>query len=296
MLYVGDHIYGDVLRAKKESTWRTAMIIQEMDDELRVLREQALSFERADALEQMRDAVQDELREHQARLKRVERKLSEHESGPERAKWDAKRVRHRRSIDRLRAQLKELNAERAALDDVLTKHFIPSGARSSRPATRSRASATRSSSTPVSTPLARRTSRSTRPCTTSRARDIGCRTRTGSSQARRAGATLAAMASCSNNFCPERSRLSILRAHSQRSVTWRKQPPKNHQEAGDEEVGVQKEAVKKAAKKRQRRRRRARSGGAKEGGQEGGQEGAKKKTVQSEAAALKKKASKTSAK
>jgi HAD superfamily 5'-nucleotidase-like hydrolase len=68
VLYVGDHIYGDVLRAKKESTWRTAMIIQEMDDELRVLREHAPSFERADSLEQMRGAVQDELREHQPRL------------------------------------------------------------------------------------------------------------------------------------------------------------------------------------------------------------------------------------
>ena len=125
VLYVGDHIYGDVLRAKKESTWRTAMIIQEMDDELRVLREHAVSFERADSLEQMRAAVQDELREHQARLKRAERKLSEHESGPERAKWGAKRVRHRRSIDRLRAQLKELDAERSALHDALDEAFHP---------------------------------------------------------------------------------------------------------------------------------------------------------------------------
>lgn len=125
VLYVGDHIYGDVLRAKKESTWRTAMIIQEMDDELRVLREHAVGFERANALEQMRNAVQDELREHQARLKRVERKLAEHESGPERASWDAKRVRHRRSIDRLRAQLKDVDSERSALDEVLSKAFHP---------------------------------------------------------------------------------------------------------------------------------------------------------------------------
>lgn len=125
VLYVGDHIYGDVLRAKKESTWRTAMIIQEMDDELRVLREHAVGFERAHALEQMRNAVQDELREHQARLKRVERKLAEHESGPERASWDAKRVRHRRSIDRLRAQLKDVDAERSAIDEVLSKAFHP---------------------------------------------------------------------------------------------------------------------------------------------------------------------------
>ncbi len=125
VLYVGDHIYGDVLLAKKESTWRTAMIIQEMDDELRVLREHALSFERAGTLEQMRDGVQDELREHQARLKRVERKLAEQPSGPEKAKWDAKRVRHRRSIDRLRAQLKDLDAESATLEGVLDEAFHP---------------------------------------------------------------------------------------------------------------------------------------------------------------------------
>ncbi|MGD8826659.1 MAG: 5'-nucleotidase domain-containing protein, partial [Myxococcales bacterium] len=121
----GDHIYGDVLRAKKESSWRTAMIIQEMDAELRVLREHAAGFERAHTLEQTRNAVQDELREHQARLKRVERKLAEHDSGPDRASWEAKRVRHRRSIDRLRAQLKELDAERATLDEALSLAFHP---------------------------------------------------------------------------------------------------------------------------------------------------------------------------
>jgi len=125
VLYVGDHIYGDVLRATMESAWRAVMIIQEMDAELRVLREHASSFERADSLEQMRNGVQDELREHQARLKRIERTLNGHDSGPERAVSEAKRHRHRRSIDRLRAQLKELDAERDALDQVLDQAFHP---------------------------------------------------------------------------------------------------------------------------------------------------------------------------
>jgi HAD superfamily 5'-nucleotidase-like hydrolase len=125
VLYVGDHIYGDVLRAKKESTWRTAMIIQEMDAELRVLREHGVSFERADSLQQMRGAVQDQLREQQARLKRVERKLQDPELGSERASFEAKRVLHRRSIDRLRAQLKEVDAERTELDDALDQAFHP---------------------------------------------------------------------------------------------------------------------------------------------------------------------------
>jgi len=34
VLYVGDHIYGDILRSKRSTSWRTAMVIPEMDREL----------------------------------------------------------------------------------------------------------------------------------------------------------------------------------------------------------------------------------------------------------------------
>lgn len=34
VLYVGDHIYGDILRSKRYAGWRTAMVIQEMEREL----------------------------------------------------------------------------------------------------------------------------------------------------------------------------------------------------------------------------------------------------------------------
>jgi 5'-nucleotidase len=34
VLYVGDHIYGDILRSKIHTHWRTAMVIQEMEREL----------------------------------------------------------------------------------------------------------------------------------------------------------------------------------------------------------------------------------------------------------------------
>jgi 5'-nucleotidase len=33
VLYVGDHIYGDILRLKKVHVWRTAMVVQELDGE-----------------------------------------------------------------------------------------------------------------------------------------------------------------------------------------------------------------------------------------------------------------------
>lgn len=37
-LYVGDHIYGDVLSSKLHSTWRTALVISELEDELETRR------------------------------------------------------------------------------------------------------------------------------------------------------------------------------------------------------------------------------------------------------------------
>ena len=34
ILYVGDHIYGDILRLKKDCEWRTALVIEELDQEI----------------------------------------------------------------------------------------------------------------------------------------------------------------------------------------------------------------------------------------------------------------------
>ena len=34
ILYIGDHIYGDIVRSRKASAWRTVMVVQEMEDEL----------------------------------------------------------------------------------------------------------------------------------------------------------------------------------------------------------------------------------------------------------------------
>jgi hypothetical protein len=36
VLYVGDHIFGDVLKSKKLRGWRTFLIVPELNDELNV--------------------------------------------------------------------------------------------------------------------------------------------------------------------------------------------------------------------------------------------------------------------
>lgn len=34
ILYIGDHIYGDILRLKKDCNWRTALVVEELSDEI----------------------------------------------------------------------------------------------------------------------------------------------------------------------------------------------------------------------------------------------------------------------
>lgn len=38
VLYVGDHIYGDILRSKKTLGWRTMLVVPELETELRILK------------------------------------------------------------------------------------------------------------------------------------------------------------------------------------------------------------------------------------------------------------------
>jgi 5'-nucleotidase len=68
VLYVGDHIYGDVVASKQQSTWRTALIVRELEDELErrgglehdYRHLEALKFEIA-AMGHRMDAVRDEM-------------------------------------------------------------------------------------------------------------------------------------------------------------------------------------------------------------------------------------------
>lgn len=61
VLYIGDHIYGDVLRAKKTSSWRTAMIIQELEAELSLLYNLQTELNRLEQLERKRIRTDSEL-------------------------------------------------------------------------------------------------------------------------------------------------------------------------------------------------------------------------------------------
>ena len=50
VLYVGDHIYGDIVTSKLESTWRTALIVRELEEEIRQRADLAAHLEEGIAL------------------------------------------------------------------------------------------------------------------------------------------------------------------------------------------------------------------------------------------------------
>lgn len=61
VLYVGDHIYGDVLRSKKALGWRTMLVIPELETELDVLEHCKGNMQELRVLRQQRDALDDQI-------------------------------------------------------------------------------------------------------------------------------------------------------------------------------------------------------------------------------------------
>jgi hypothetical protein len=126
VLYVGDHIYGDLVGAKKKSSWRTIMIIQEMLAELSAMERCSADIERMDLLDRHRYFLLDGQRDHRALLKEVQRRLDHEALNDElRVELGAARLRLRRSIDRIRSQSKAVEEEFAEIEQRVDRAFHP---------------------------------------------------------------------------------------------------------------------------------------------------------------------------
>ncbi len=158
ILYVGDHIYGDILRSKKESAWRTAMIIQEMEAE--VLAHEACRelHKKSSELEERREELEDQLRFYQQRYKDLTRKLEDdpgknggngaHDGAgngngngtngaagapfalqPSSANGaqnhEVERARAQRAVERIRGHLRQVDAEAGGIEREIAQRFHP---------------------------------------------------------------------------------------------------------------------------------------------------------------------------
>ncbi len=126
VLYVGDHIYGDILKSKKTSLWRTCMIVQELEDELNYTFARSEEITRLSEIELLRARVDDEIGKHKALLNGVERKLErEQPEGQTRAVLEEERKRVKAELDRLRKAYRETNEIADVLEADVERGFNP---------------------------------------------------------------------------------------------------------------------------------------------------------------------------
>jgi HAD superfamily 5'-nucleotidase-like hydrolase len=128
VLYVGDHIYGDILRSKKESAWRTAMVIQELETEVLAYESCRADLARCEELEDLYERLEDDLRYYQARFKEVSRQIEHAKTKPNGvplAELDAERGRTKRAVERIRGRMKEVGAEIVEIEAKSDACFHP---------------------------------------------------------------------------------------------------------------------------------------------------------------------------
>ena len=119
VLYVGDHIYGDIVRSKKDSVWRTAMVIPELETEVAAQGDCAAAHERAGEVHGQRYELEDQLRFYRQRLKTLGRNGDEAANGTEEVD------RTKALIALIRKQLRTLNREDKALQAHIDQRFHP---------------------------------------------------------------------------------------------------------------------------------------------------------------------------
>jgi HAD superfamily 5'-nucleotidase-like hydrolase len=116
VLYVGDHIYGDILRSKKSSLWRTCMVVEELETEIAWLEKNRTALEESARLEELRLELDDDASGHRTGLNVLDRRLERDAPGPEeRQALESERRLMKADLERLRHALRDANARLEAL-------------------------------------------------------------------------------------------------------------------------------------------------------------------------------------
>ena len=126
VLYVGDHIYGDILRSKKSSLWRTCMVVQEIQEEMAWLDRNQEALDELSRLEDLRVRVEDEVAGHRAALNALDRRI-ERSSGEDAARpaLEAERRQSKGQLEVLRRAHREANGKIEALGRGLEEGLNP---------------------------------------------------------------------------------------------------------------------------------------------------------------------------
>jgi 5'-nucleotidase len=123
VLYVGDHIYGDILRSKKSSLWRTCLVVEELERELSYLEAHHAELGELARLEDLRVRVEDEIGVHRTALNALDRRLERTPGGS--AELDAERREKKVELERLRRARRDLEDRLEALQRGVEEGLNP---------------------------------------------------------------------------------------------------------------------------------------------------------------------------
>lgn len=132
VLYVGDHIYGDILRSKKDSMWRTALITQEIEREVSQLDAVKKDLDKLAALDKQRSQVDVANNELQSLVPKIEATLrrARHNKRPRLSAIELRRLDDlltsiQAEIDSHKGQLRQLGEQSESLLASIEAAFNP---------------------------------------------------------------------------------------------------------------------------------------------------------------------------
>src|SRR5215475_13659187 len=126
VLYIGDHIYGDILRLRKQHMWRTAMVLQELEREISVSDRLEAQIKDLELLDRRHRNLESEIDYQQLRLKKIQRLLDDPTTAaPLRTRLEEARRMTRESLDALRDRAQLMDAEVDSLEDRIDRAYNP---------------------------------------------------------------------------------------------------------------------------------------------------------------------------
>ncbi|MCA9540966.1 MAG: HAD-IG family 5'-nucleotidase [Myxococcales bacterium] len=127
ILYVGDHMYSDIVRSRKASIWRTALVVQEMEDNIRQTHVHAEDLKRIHDLAEAARRLDDGINYHLTLLKSLGRmqQLLGRLTGPESRVIDRARESARVELEAKRGLQRRVLAELETLEADVDRRFNP---------------------------------------------------------------------------------------------------------------------------------------------------------------------------
>ncbi|HUJ58969.1 MAG TPA: HAD-IG family 5'-nucleotidase [Kofleriaceae bacterium] len=126
VLYIGDHIYGDILRLRKQHMWRTAMVLQELEREISVSERLEAQIRDLDLLDRRHRNLESEIDYQTLRLKKIQRMLDDDStSAALRARLEDERRIARTGVDMLRDRAGLMNDEVESLEARIDRAYNP---------------------------------------------------------------------------------------------------------------------------------------------------------------------------